>query len=126
MQYSPKLKEAMEEVKAILKKHDIAAFVVLHDPRGYTEFLNHITPSYSCVKHHPMGFRIRARLEEDFNGDKAKMEYHLNATSNMLNSISTVASTNILNIMDVSKILDEKIGAIHTDHGTSGHNQQNN
>jgi hypothetical protein len=30
MQYSPKLKKAMEEIKAVLNKHDIAASVILH------------------------------------------------------------------------------------------------
>lgn len=32
MQYSPKLKVAMDEVKDVLKKYDIAGFVVLHTP----------------------------------------------------------------------------------------------
>jgi len=34
MQYSPKLKKAMEEIKAILKRDDIAGIVVLHTIEG--------------------------------------------------------------------------------------------
>lgn len=49
MQYSPKLKNAMEEIKLIIDKYDIAACVVLHTP-GFSEFLNKIDPSYSCAK----------------------------------------------------------------------------
>jgi hypothetical protein len=48
MQYSPKLKTAMAEIKAILKKHDIGAFVILHTP-GFSEYVNEISPSYSCA-----------------------------------------------------------------------------
>lgn len=36
MQYSPKLKVAMEEIKEILKKNDIAGFVVIHDSDGFS------------------------------------------------------------------------------------------
>lgn len=48
MQYSPKLKIAMDEIKQVLKKHDIAGFVVLHTP-GFTEYLNRVDPSYSST-----------------------------------------------------------------------------
>lgn len=49
MQYSPKLKKAMEDIKKILHENDIAGFVVLHTP-GFSEYLNRVDPSYSCAK----------------------------------------------------------------------------
>jgi hypothetical protein len=49
MKYSPKLRTAMEEIKAVIKKHDIAGVVVLHTP-GYGEHFIKIDPSYSCAK----------------------------------------------------------------------------
>lgn len=49
MNYSPKLRQAMEEIKAVLNKHDIAGVVVLHSP-GYGEHYMKLDPSYSSVK----------------------------------------------------------------------------
>lgn len=46
MQYSPKLKKAMAEIKAIADKYDIAAIVCLHTP-GHGEYLLKVDPLYS-------------------------------------------------------------------------------
>lgn len=43
MQYDPKLKKVMEQIKGILKDNDITGFVVLHSP-GFSEYLNHVQP----------------------------------------------------------------------------------
>lgn len=58
MQYSPKLKKAMEEIKKIVKKYDIGAMVILHTP-GFSEFLNHVDPSYSVVQVVKDGIRFK-------------------------------------------------------------------
>lgn len=79
--FSPKLKEAAEEIKAILNKHDIAGTVFLYDT-GFGEYINHIetTKSVISIEEDPdsdgNGFGIRFRtLLEDFNGDqKAQIE----------------------------------------------------
>jgi len=76
MQYDPKLKKAMEEIKDILNKHDIAGAVVLHSP-GFGEHFIKVDPSYSCafIDNLPggeQGIRVRTRLQEDFKGDAAK------------------------------------------------------
>ena len=44
MQYSPKLKRVLAEIKAILDKEDIAGSIVLHTP-GFGEFLLKIDTS---------------------------------------------------------------------------------
>lgn len=53
MQFDPKLKVAMEEIKAVLKKHDIAGVVVLHNNdgpgHGHGEYAMVLDPSYSCA-----------------------------------------------------------------------------
>lgn len=61
MQYSPKLKKAMEEIKRILKDHDIAASVVLHTP-GHSEYYLRINPSYSCATLNKGELRVKAKL----------------------------------------------------------------
>jgi hypothetical protein len=124
MQYSPKLKKAMEEMKAIIKKYDIAALIVLHSP-GNSEYLNAITPSYSCMKWNGDELRIRAKLKEDFNGDKKSMEEKLAATSNMLRLLSEVGGQQLLSIMKVSDFVDELLGSKHTDGDHTSHTEQN-
>ena len=59
----PKLKEAMEEVKAILAKHDIAAIVVLAS-QTHGEHLYHVNPSWSCVKLEGDALRIKAQRQD--------------------------------------------------------------
>jgi hypothetical protein len=68
LNYSPKLKEAMAEIKAIIIKHDIAAHVLLHEP-GFSEYLLEIEPCWSILKLEKKGIRIRSKLE-DFAGDR--------------------------------------------------------
>lgn len=63
MQYSPKLKKAMKEIKGILEKNDIAGFVIIHDP-GFVEYLNHLSPSYSCIRVERGALRAKLKSSE--------------------------------------------------------------
>ena len=66
MQYSPKLKKAMEEIAAVIKKHDIAGVVVLHTP-NYSEHKMFLQPSYSCVSEFSDNhIRVKAKAAGDF------------------------------------------------------------
>lgn len=126
MQYSPKLKKAMEQIKAILKEHDIAAMVVLHTP-GHSEYVIRIDPSYSCAKFEGEDrIRVKAKLKEDFAGDKNAWEQTLSDTSNMLSLIGEVGARVSMSILEISKTVDEKINAEHRNGGHTSHNQQNN
>src|SRR5689334_25239828 len=59
----PKLKAAMEEIKAILRAHDIAAVVTLQSP-GSVEYLYELSPSWSCITLEGDGqVRIRAKAK---------------------------------------------------------------
>ena len=42
------LKIAAEEIKEVLRKHNLAAAVALHSP-GHGEYFVHLNPSYSCA-----------------------------------------------------------------------------
>jgi hypothetical protein len=127
MQYNPKLKKAMEEIREILDKHDIAAYVALHTP-GHGEFLMHLNPSYSCVQLDEAtgGARIRSRLQEDHNGDVKAHEKMLQDTANMLEVLSTVTGQNAMQLIKLSEIADEAMGAEHTKGGFSSQQEQNN
>jgi hypothetical protein len=124
MQYSPKLKKAMEQIKKIVDEHDIAAHVVLHTP-GFTEYLNHITPSYSCAKLENENIRIRAKAE-DFGGDVKIRNQKLTDTVNMISHFSDRLSEDALSYIRVSEMLDKITGAEHGTGNRTSHNQQNN
>jgi hypothetical protein len=72
----PKLKTAMEEIKAVLKKHDIAAVVVLAS-MTHLEFLRQYQASWNGLKLEqlPEGVELRVRaLREDFPSKEAHEE----------------------------------------------------
>lgn len=125
MQYSPKLKKVMEEIKEILLKHDIAATVALHTP-GYAEYLNHITPSYSCATIDELNgkFALKAKKEHFLN--EAERINKLSATSNMLNLLSDVTAKNVMNLIQASEVTDVFLNANHEDGGNTSTATQNN
>lgn len=125
MQYSPKLKKVMEEIKAIVKKHDIGAMVVLHSP-GYSEYLNHLATSYSCAFIEGDKLRIRARLQEDFKGDREAWQKKITDTINMLQHFTDVSGPMLLAFFDLIDLIKKKV-EIENDPGeSSSHTQQNN
>lgn len=123
MNYSPKLKKAMEEIKAIVKKYDISASVVLHTP-GNSEFLLEITPSYSCAKLNHDHIHFKAK-KEDFNNELLRMQT-IADTSNMMNLLGETLGKNALMLMQVSDEFDKITGAEHEDGGFTSHTTQNN
>lgn len=124
MQYSPKLKKAMQEINEVLAKHDIAGLVVIHTP-GHSEFLTKLNPTYSCCKVNHEGIRVKAKLE-DFNGDAKKRNQVISDTANMLHSLSLVAGNILMPIMDLSQKVDAMVNASHDGDGFSSHITQNN
>jgi hypothetical protein len=125
MQYHPKLKKVMEEIKDLLKKNDIAAVVVLHTP-GFSEYLLHCGTTYSCCTVNEEGIRVRAKLIEDFKGDKAMWEYKVKSTANMLHHLAVVHGQKTLTLLELSDHLDQQIGAEYDQGDESSHTTQNN
>jgi hypothetical protein len=126
MQYSPKLKAAMEEIKAIIRKHDVAAFVVLHEP-GFSEYFTEISPSYSCAKFEAGGsaIRIKAKVEEDFGGHVEAQQAALHHTSNMLHLLGLTGGKIAMNLFEVSEQFDKHTGARHDPEVHYPHTDQN-
>lgn len=130
MQYSPKLKRAMEQIKKILKDNDIGGYVTLHTPEhgGHSEYLIEITPKYSCIEWSPQmdKITIKGKLEH-YNGDKGKRDKKLNETINMLHHLSTMTMEHGLMLAKVSDQADKAWEAEHKGGGGhTSHNQQNN
>lgn len=121
MKYSPKLKKAMEEIKAILDQYDIAGAVILHTP-GFTEYLNKIDPSYSCAKMDGDAFRIKNTHIKD---EEEKKKFTRD-TLNMLHCLSEGAGMVALNLITVSEIADSKFDVNHFGGGHTSNQEQNN
>jgi hypothetical protein len=123
MQYSPKLKTAMEEIKAILKKHDIAALVVLHSP-GFIEYVNRLETNYSCAFVSEGEFRVRLKTSEV---GKERAKELAEGTYNMINMMTDIIAMHAKGYMDFEEMLREHWGGIggSSSHHTS-HDQQNN
>ncbi len=114
MQYSPKLKRILAEIKAILDREDVAGTVVLHT-EGFAEFLLKINPSYSIAKIENENIRFKANLQKDFNGNKRLLEHKLTATSNMFRLLSEVNAQLAMNLINGSEMIDEITGTEHGD-----------
>lgn len=123
MQYSPKLKKAMEEIKKIVKENDIAAFVVLHDEAGFSEYINAVSPSYSCAVLMEEGVRFRLKQSEV---GKEKAQRLAQGTYNMVTHFADMIGKHALMYMDAQKLLKDKWGGKDGPSNETSHNQQNN
>lgn len=124
MEYSPKLKKAMEEIKKVLKKYDIAGFVLLHTP-GHTEYLNRIDPGYSCVSVEGGAFRIKLKADE-LPGGKEQARKLAEDTYNMVTLMADVLAMHASGFIDLHELLKEKWGGEEGPAGHTSHEQQNN
>lgn len=84
MQYDPKLKIAMNEIREVLIRHGIGAVVCLHGEKQISEFMHFIDPPYSCAYWDKSkgGLRIKAKLSE--YPSREEWEKTMGATVNML------------------------------------------
>lgn len=121
MQYSPKLKTAMEKIKQILADADIAALIVLHTP-GHSEYLYRIDTSYSCAKIE--GDRLRIKTNPADNKNRKQMS--VADTYNMFTHFSDMGGNLALNSAKALEMLDKVVDADNTDGEHTSHNQQNN
>lgn len=125
MQYSPKLKKAMEEIKEILLKYDIAGTVALHTP-GFAEYINHITPSYSCATIDELNGRFALKAKKEHFLNEAERINKLTATANMLNLLSSGTGKNVLNLIHASELTDKHLNSEYDEGGHTSSVTQNN
>lgn len=107
----PKLKAAMEEIKVILHKHDIAGMVFLQSPQN-GEFLYHLNPSWSCVTLEDSGVcRIQAKRDE-FPSLEAQ-EKKITESVGMLNGFHDLALQATDNMRTMLKLIGTKMEFSH-------------
>ncbi len=124
MQYSPKLKMAMEEMKAIFKKHDIGGFVILHTP-CHGEFLNQLSPSYSCIVVNGDHVRFKSKLS-DYGGDKQAWQKKTTDSLNLLQTVTELCGHIILPLINLTERLENDLDAQGGPGDISSHTTQNN
>lgn len=124
MQYSPKLKKAMDEIKAIMKKYDCGGVAVIHTP-GFSEYFLRIDPPYSCAKIENDHLKINLNLQH-YSGSSAIRDKFASDTSNFLMHMAEVVGRCAMNFMQASETLDKQIKAEHFGNGHSSQSQQNN
>jgi hypothetical protein len=133
MQYSPKLKTAMNEIAEIMKKYDIAGFVTLHTTSfdkksetsvGFSEHRSFLTPSYSCVKIEPND-SIRFYLKKDEVGVEKSKEIASN-TLNMIQHLAEVVGRSAVSFMDMEELLAKNWHDQLKDTGRHSSDQQQN
>lgn len=103
MDYSPKLKEAIKEMRDIAKKYDIAAFIVLHTP-DYSGYLNHLDTSYSCLKVEKGGVRVHLS-EREVGIDRAQVLAE--QSYNLVSLFSEVIGHHALMYIEMQKLMEE-------------------
>jgi hypothetical protein len=110
-----KLKVARAEIEAVLKKHDIGGFVTLAAP-GWGEVFWNIWPSFSILVGDFPAIRIKSKAA-DYGGDTAKQAQHQAHTAQMIHHLATSMGGCGMQFLELAEVLNEKLGAEHTDKG---------
>jgi len=112
----------MDEIKNILKKHDIGGFLVIHTP-GHSEFLNQVSPSYSCAFIENGAIRVKLKTAEV---GKEKARQLALDTLNMVSCLAKNTAEHAILYMELEKMLKEKWSGEDFPGERSSHEQQNN
>jgi hypothetical protein len=105
------LKAAAEEIKEVLRKHNIAAAVALHSP-GHGEYFVHLNPSYSCAYMYQDNEVRFYSKKEDYKTPTEQLEKQAD-TANMLKLLTDITAFNFGCLDHLSKQFDELTGAKH-------------
>lgn len=106
-----KLKVAAEQIKDILRKHDLAGAVALHSP-GHGEYFVHLNPSYSCAYvYNDKEVRFYSK-KEDYKTREEQLKKQAD-TSNMLKILTDITALNFGYIHPLSERFDKLTNAEH-------------
>lgn len=110
--HDPKLKEAAEEIKIILKKYDAQAAMLLVSP-SHCEYLYFLDSSWSTArfepatdKHHPNECYLRFRSKKEDFKNKEDQHFATEATMHGITSMlqfGRMTSDNMQKILEVLK-----------------------
>ena len=106
-----KLKVVAEEIKEILRKHDVAgAFAI--QTYGHGEFVLHLTTSQSCAyQYNDNEIRFYSK-SSDYNSKEEQLQKQA-TTANMLRILTKTVAQNFVTLDNMSAKFDEITGSIH-------------
>ncbi len=114
-----RLKDARAEIEAVLKRHDIAGFVTLAGPgsnAAWGEVFWNIWPSRSILVGDFPEIRVKSKLA-DYGGDVAKQRADQELTAGMIRHLAVSMGGCGMQFLELSQVLDQKLGAVHEDKG---------
>ena len=108
-----KLLRASGEIAEIIKRYDLAAFVVMHAAPHASEVMVELTPSYSIVTLVEGLAHVKTKLA-DYNGDKDAQMYDIAASANMASSMFEFTAHMAMLLGELAQQLDALTGSTHT------------
>src|SRR4030095_3147967 len=113
----------MVEIKAITTKYDIAAFILLHDEAGFSEYSNIVRPSYSCIELvERAGFVVK--LEGSKVG-KQEAKRLADGTYKLINHFAFLLMKHAVMYMEADEMLKKMWGASEGKGRDTSHRDQN-
>lgn len=109
-----KLKAVRAEIEAVLRKYDVAGYVVLHAPNAGEVFWQ-IWPSYSLLQGDLPEVRLRSKVSSKTAFGVAQEEERRRQTAQMVRAIAEPIAGHALAFLELSQQIDSMVGAEHTD-----------
>jgi hypothetical protein len=117
LNYSPKLKAVMEEIKPILAKHDLAGCVFLYD-NDKGEYFHRLDTKKGVIRMQktPEGelLRFRSKLA-DFNGDKEAQKQATEHSVGTLRVLCDMMGNSFMMLEGVYQQISQHIDIEHTE-----------
>lgn len=117
--------QAINEIKAILERHDLAGLVIVSSLNDVA-FLNKIDPTWSCAWMEESGpdgqvtVRIRSQIKE-YGGDKERQKIEVEGTTGMFISFMNWADKTLGNMVSITTMLGQNFPEImHSEHWRRG------
>lgn len=108
--------QAIEEIKAIVRKYDLAANVIVQSP-DECAFLREISPSWSCAffEDTPQGMTIRVKAKRSDFPSKEAQRKKVGETTGMVVSFFNRAKEDVVNYGNLAAMLSRHFEILHTE-----------
>lgn len=118
--------KAVDEIKEVLEKHDLAAMIIVMDQTDIA-FVRRIDPTWSCAwteeaegSDGAFTIRIRSKLA-DYGGDKARQKSEVEATTGMFIAFMQWCGETRENMVQITAMLAKHFPEImHSEKWTGG------
>lgn len=115
-----KLLAARAEIETVLRRYDVAGWVILHNAPGELEWFSHLSPSYSRIVMEPRpdggsSMRMRAKPADSSPGAIEEERRAVQATANMMHMMALALGDAAMQMLPAAEKINKATGAKHTD-----------